>query len=898
MGKKNIFSLYILFSIAAFQPVEAGGTSFISGLIVGVCTLSSVYSDSGRSLLAEAPIWSAGVGELYRVGNVTQLNAVYEQSQEAPALCKLAGGGIASAWQTYAWDSDLWGVALRIFTEELQPMTDEILVNTEVAGSQLAPSIACKMDGGLEVWWVSSGQDGDGDGVYKQRFNAAGERIGGEERVSSATAGDQSSPCVTARKTGGSVGVFESSGGNGYDIYTRFYSANGTAEGVETRVNNYTADYQRHPVVTVLGNGDVLYLWETEQPGSGNDIHGSIYTDEGVLFRDEFPLNNYTTNEQLFPATCPLQNGFLGGWSSLLQDGSGFGVYVRKYDDAGNGLTEAVRVNTQTAGTQSWLALTYLPGIGVLATWTGLDGSSYGIYGQLLTEALEFIGQEFLINRVTAGAQSDSTSVYMGNHTMLVAFQSNDGDSYGIFAQKFAFLTQAPTMMPTEVPSIFPSLVPTVLPSLTPSLTPSSLLTGMPTGPPTPSPFKEPTRTPSLLVIASPSYRPTSSPTHGAENKVTDDLTTTSQVRKDPINSISLHEEEGFIAEMFIYAVIGSGLILCCVVICYCIYRDYRKNVSAGKSMGLHSRQSSVVQNQGVYNHAQQASYAPVGNNVYVGKSMNLHSQQASGVQNQEVYNHAPQPSYAAVPLPPILIQSKYEYDPTYISSPVPNQPSSPTCHEGKKNKYFDGQYVFEDIQSELNKRHYRVNEMQSIYSNKQKGRRKKPHKKRRRRHVSVPSQSENNFIETSVLANRFLKDELDDINNNVINEDEIATGTSKKTKRKTDENVLPEDDTIADDIEIMGDSDQETKGNPNENVLPEDADKKDADEEGSDEHELLLPTTNDDDYEEESDEEEDDDQENDDTLVTFINKNAEISGDDSNDGKDKEFVPLDSTPM
>ena len=860
MRKKNIFSVCILFSIATFQPIEAR-PSLLTELMVGVCTLSCAHASPARRLLPEAPIWSAGAGDLYRVGNVTQLNAVYEQSQEAPTLCKLAGGGIASAWQTYAWDSDLWGVSLRIFREDLEPLTDEILVNTEVSGSQLAPSIACKVDGGLEVWWVSGDQDGDGDGVYRQRFNATGGRMGGEERVNSANGGDQSSPCVAARTTGGSVGVFESNGGNGYDIYTRFYRANGTAERVEERVNTYTADYQRHPVVTVLGNGHVLYLWETEQSGSGNDIHGCIYTDEGVLFRDEFPLNNYTANDQLFPAVCALPTGYVAGWSSLLQDGSGFGVYVGKYDDEGNRLIGDVRVNTQTAGTQSWLALSYLPGIGILATWTGLDGASYGIYGQLLTEELEPIGQEFLINTVTAGAQSDSTSVYVGDDIMLVAFQSNDGDSYGIFAQKFAFLTQAPTTMPTSPPSLNPSLAPSIAPTRTPTKQP----TQAPSQKPTPTPLRPTIANPSSQPSRSPTL-PTSFPTREAENKVTN-LTTstaTSEARKDPSDSVSLHEEEGFIAEMFVYAVIGCGMILCCLVICYCIYRDYRKNVYAGRNIGVHSRHSSVVHNQGGNNYPHKASYAPV-------------------------------------PVPgPIAIQRNY------IQSPVPERPSSPTCHEGKQNNYADGQYIFADIQSERNQQHYLnhypVNDIHSIYPDRQKGRRRKSlHKKKRKGHVHVPSQSVNSFIQTSEMVNRYVNDEIDDINNNVIYEDDVTKGKQKETKGKTDENVLPEDETIGDEIVILADSDQETKGN--DNVPVEEDEQKESDRESNDVHDILLPHTNDDDYEEEIDqqqeEEDNDDQDNDDSVVTFINKNAALPDDGSNEeNKGKDFVPLDSTPL
>src|SRR5205085_2007540 len=75
-------------------------------------------------------------------------------------------------------------------------LTGDVAVNTVTAGAQTAPVVAVGTAGDFVVAWASAGQDGDGQGVYARRFNAAAAPAG-EFRVNSFTAGDQGTPAVT-----------------------------------------------------------------------------------------------------------------------------------------------------------------------------------------------------------------------------------------------------------------------------------------------------------------------------------------------------------------------------------------------------------------------------------------------------------------------------------------------------------------------------------------------------------------------------------------------------------------------------------------------------------------------------------------------------------------------------
>ena len=99
-------------------------------------------------------------------------------------------------------------------------VTPEELVNSQVSGAQVRSSLAVLADGGHVVVWNSDSQDGSSYGVYAQRYDAAGDKVGGEVRINSYTAGEQNFGQVAALAGGGYVVTWDSVGqdGSGYGV--------------------------------------------------------------------------------------------------------------------------------------------------------------------------------------------------------------------------------------------------------------------------------------------------------------------------------------------------------------------------------------------------------------------------------------------------------------------------------------------------------------------------------------------------------------------------------------------------------------------------------------------------------------------------------------------------------
>ena len=153
-------------------------------------------------------------------------------------------------------------------------------MNTYIANAQQEPSVAAFPNGKFVVAWESNGQDGSSYGVYAQRYNAAGTAVGAEFKVNTYTTNNQMNPSVATFLDEGFVVAWESwnQDGSGDGVYAQRYDAAGTAVGAEFRVNTYTASNQWSPSVAAFPNGGFVVVWESNgQDGSDNGVYAQRY---------------------------------------------------------------------------------------------------------------------------------------------------------------------------------------------------------------------------------------------------------------------------------------------------------------------------------------------------------------------------------------------------------------------------------------------------------------------------------------------------------------------------------------------------------------------------------------------------------------------------------------------
>ena len=127
--------------------------------------------------------------------------------------------------------------------------------------------------------------------------------------------------------------VFGVSGNVAQDaIYIKKISSDGIDLIADVKIDRDV--FQADPTITILQDQRVLVTWNEESETGSNDIYAQLVSDSGVLLGEAFLINQNTNNNQLGQEVTALTDGgFAITWQSENQDGDGYGIIVRQFDN-------------------------------------------------------------------------------------------------------------------------------------------------------------------------------------------------------------------------------------------------------------------------------------------------------------------------------------------------------------------------------------------------------------------------------------------------------------------------------------------------------------------------------------------------------------------------------------
>jgi acetyltransferase-like isoleucine patch superfamily enzyme len=211
-------------------------------------------------------------------GNHRGSQRVADLGQEAgtsPAVAMDVDRDFVVVWPNSVGGSNqVWG---RRFTGTGAPIGSEFFLSTDVASPKSNVDVAVTPGGSFVAVWQSDGQDGDGGGIFGQRFNAVGRRVGGEFRVNTKVAHAQTYPAVAMRAEGDFVVVWASEGHDGSEegIFLQLFDAAGRRVDGEVQMNVRTEGRQGRPAVAMARDGGIVAVWAGPgADGSLLDIFG------------------------------------------------------------------------------------------------------------------------------------------------------------------------------------------------------------------------------------------------------------------------------------------------------------------------------------------------------------------------------------------------------------------------------------------------------------------------------------------------------------------------------------------------------------------------------------------------------------------------------------------------
>jgi Ca2+-binding RTX toxin-like protein len=384
------------------------------------------------------------IGSEFRVNTFTAgSQRTFPQSPQAVAMD--SDGDFVVTWSSYGQDGSGSGVYGQRYNATGQSVGSEFRANTTTSNYQLYSTVAMDSDGDFVVTWSSYGQDNSGWGVYAQRYNTDGQAVGSEFRVNTTTSSYQQYSTVAMDSDGDFVVTWSSyrQDGSGWGVYAQRYNTAGQAVGSELRVNTTTSSDQQSSSVAMDSDGDFVVTWSSfGQDGSGQGVYAQRYNTAGQPVGSEFKVNTTTTNNQQSSSVAIDADGdFVITWSSLAQDGSGWGVYAQRYNASGQPIGSEFQVNTTTSNDQQYSRVAMKADGGFVISWSSNRQGSAGseVYARGYNSAGEPLGPEFQVNTFTSNNQQFSSVAMNAGGDLIVAWSSagQDGSGDGVYAQRY-----------------------------------------------------------------------------------------------------------------------------------------------------------------------------------------------------------------------------------------------------------------------------------------------------------------------------------------------------------------------------------------------------------------------------------------------------------------------------
>jgi hypothetical protein len=303
------------------------------------------------------------------------------------------------------------------------------------SATQSDGQIAPLADGGYVVVWTdfSRTHNPAGAAVIGQRYDSAGNKVGGEVKLSAFNSGDQSTPSVTLLDNGNIAVAFRDLFAGDDDIWVRIFNSSLTVVRVDHV--DVLANETHHPSITALAGGSyaVSYTFET---GADADIVGRIVSPTGTVGA-QFDIDNQSDSRDR-PELATLSNG---NFVAVYEDqvgGSETNEDIRFaiVSPAGTVLTGPITlIGANGPGLETDPDVAALRDGGFVFVWTDADSSVTDIRASLLNSNGAPLVSDFFVNTTTTGAQDEASVVALADGGFLVTWEDDNANL--VRAQRF-----------------------------------------------------------------------------------------------------------------------------------------------------------------------------------------------------------------------------------------------------------------------------------------------------------------------------------------------------------------------------------------------------------------------------------------------------------------------------
>lgn len=265
-----------------------------------------------------------------------QANTFTSNRQQDATVAADAQGNLLVAWGSRRQEQGTYGVFAQLLDPRGRPLTTEIHVNQYLPSEQTKPAVAFDAEGNGWILWHSVGQDGSGVGLFARRFGMTEQGfapLGDEFAVNHINAGDQMDAVLAALPDGGMVAAWSGPEEDRRVIFARRFDAAGQPLGEEFRLSHDSSRREHIPAITSTPEG-VLAVWgrfnEDFQP-DGIGACRLAFDAEGQPQRETFTVHKGENAFTVEPSVDAAADGsFVVGW--MASQGGDYQAMVQRFD--------------------------------------------------------------------------------------------------------------------------------------------------------------------------------------------------------------------------------------------------------------------------------------------------------------------------------------------------------------------------------------------------------------------------------------------------------------------------------------------------------------------------------------------------------------------------------------
>ncbi len=361
-----------------------------------------------------------------------------------PHITALPDGGFVVVWRGSTSD----GQNVDIFTQQFDaagnPVSGARLQGMSGDLLDTVPQITTLADGGYIVAWQGNTSDGQSVDIFLQRFDAAGNQIE-DKRLAGMGGQADNLPQITGLPDGGYVVAWQgqTSDGQGNDIFVQQFDAAGDKvadarlQGIAGSTNDIT------PQVVALADGGYVVAWnQTGSVDQGAEIQVQQFDAAGNQVANAtlrgMDGNLQDTSQQI---TALEGGGYVVTWQGQTSDGQGNDIFLRQFDAAGNEIADARLAALEGFHNDSNPQVAALGDGGYVVVWRGPEPS--GASADIYVRQFDADGNQTVSARLEGMAQNlnalapQVAALTGGGYVVVWQEQTTDGQGTDIFVQEF-----------------------------------------------------------------------------------------------------------------------------------------------------------------------------------------------------------------------------------------------------------------------------------------------------------------------------------------------------------------------------------------------------------------------------------------------------------------------------